>query len=325
MDFIYDPVVILDQNDLILDANQSFEKLVELNKKIFIHKSVHEFISSTLLELDELQVPSDSQKEGLVHYGENIGYFEVSTKTFLNRLSRYSGRLIIFHDLTNRKNYENQMQLANDVLEETATLRNLELKQLNSLLINEVNERKRAEKEKDNYAQEMEVLFNLAIEISELGMEEDIEGFLARRLKEINQAFFVVLSEYDAEKKMLFPKHIIIDEKAMTKVIEIIGEDPRNINLPVDDVTYHHITNEVVLYRQSLNQAFYGVIDPNVGDRIQEKFSIDQFVGVSIKSNGKLAASLVIALQKNRTVPSAKFYESLANLASVVFWRKQIK
>jgi hypothetical protein len=324
MDYMNDPVVILDQKDVILDGNLSFEKLIGINKKSFINKSIHGFVSSTSLKEQNIKPPMDSQEEGLIYCGDNIGYFDISTKTFSNRLGVYSGRLIILHDLTRRKLDENQLLLKKDILEENATIRTLELEQLNTLLVNEVAERKKAEKEKDNYAQEMEVLFNLAIEISELNLDIDIEEFLAKRIKELNQAFFVVLSEYDAEKKVLYPKHIVIDEQSMDKVIEIIGEDPREIYLPVSDSTYQYITKEVVLYRQSLSQSFYGVIDPEVGDQIQTTFNLDQFVGVSIKSNGKLAASLVIALQKNKTVPSAKFYESLADLASVVFWRKKI-
>jgi len=322
MDYMNDPAVILDQNDLILDGNASFERLINSKKKTFSNRSIHDFINSNALKNPDILNLVDSQEEGLVHYGDSIGYFDISIKFFTNRLGIFSGRLIILHDLTTRKINENHLLLEKDILEENAAVRALELEQLNSLLVAEVAERKKAEKEKDNYAQEMEVLFNLAIEISEMNPGEDIEEFLAKRIKEINQAFFVVLSEYDSVKKVLYPKHIIIQEAAMDKIIELIGEDPRKIYLPVDDITYERITNEVVLYRQSLYQSFYGVIDPKVGDRIQEIFSIDQFVGVSIKSNGKLAASMVIALQKNISVPSAKFYESLANLASVVFWRK---
>jgi len=322
MDYMNDPAVILDQNDLILDGNASFEKLINSKKKTFSNRSIYDFINSNALKKPDILNLVDSQEEGLVHYGDSIGYFDISIKFFTNRLGIFSGRLIILHDLTTRKINENHLLLEKDILEENAAVRALELEQLNSLLVAEVAERKKAEKEKDNYAQEMEVLFNLAIEISEMNPGEDIEEFLAKRIKEINQAFFVVLSEYDSVKKVLYPKHIIIQEAAMDKIIELIGEDPRKIYLPVDDITYERITNEVVLYRQSLYQSFYGVIDPKVGDRIQEIFSIDQFVGVSIKSNGKLAASMVIALQKNISVPSAKFYESLANLASVVFWRK---
>lgn len=322
MDYMNDPVVILNQNDFILDGNSSFEKLINCKKKVFINRPIHDFINSTVLIKPDVLNLVGSQQEGLVYFGDNIGYFDISNKNFTNRLGIFSGRLIILHDLTTRKINENELLLEKDILKENASIRALELEQLNSLLVSEVTERKKAENEKDNYAQEMEVLFNLAIEISELNPGEDIEEFLAKRIKEINQAFFVVLSEYDSVKQVLYPKHIIIQDSAMEKIIELIGEDPREIYLPVDDITYERITNEVVLYRQNLYQSFYGVIDPKVGDRIQEIFSIDQFVGVSIKSNGKLAASLVIALQKNISIPSAKFYESLANLASVVFWKK---
>ncbi len=322
MDSLVDPVVILDQNDLILDGNSSFEKLVNTRKKSFIHKSFLEFMNSSALKKPDILKLVDSQEEGLVYCGEKIGYFDISIKNFSNRLGAFSGRLVILHDLTTRKINENTLLLEKDILEENASIRALELEQLNTLLVSEVAERKKAEKEKENYAREMEVLFNLAIEISEINPDENIEEFLARRIKEINQAFFVILSEYDSNKKRLYPKHIIIEENAMEKIFKLLGEDPRQIYLTVDDSTYDRITNEVVLYRQNLFQAFYGVIDPKVGERIQEMFSIDQFVGVSIKSNGKLAASLVIALQKGNSVPSVKFYESLANLASVVFWRK---
>ena len=322
MDYMNDPVAILDQNDLILDSNSSFERLINSKKKAFIHKPIFEFITSSALNKPDILKPVDSQEEGLVYCGENIGYFDISIKNFANRLGAFSGRLVILHDLTTRKINENTLLLEKDILEENASIRALELEQVNTLLVSEVTERKKAEKEKENYAREMEVLFNLAIEISEINPGEDIEEFLAKRIKEINQAFFVVLSEYDSVKKRLYPKHIIMQETEMDKIVELLGEDPRQIYLPVDDSTYERITNEVVLYRQSLYQAFYGVIDPRVGERIQEMFSIDQFVGVSIKSNGKLVASLVIALQKGNSVPSVKFYEALANLASVVFWRK---
>lgn len=321
MDLGTDPMFILNSQDIVLDANPASEKFLQIKKHKLVNKPIREFIPS-LLPFYEVIQTSIFKEEFLISHGDELGYFELNSTLCKDRLGKGTGRLLILHDLTARKMTEDQLQKNNDLLEERVSTRTLELQQVNEILKMEVETRRKAEHEKESYAHEMETLFNIALEISELPEGTDVEEFFANRIKVLNQAFFVLLAIYDPDQKELSPRHIAIDEKPMAEIIRILGGDPRRMKLPVSDAIYERVMNEVVMYRQSLSDSMYGVIEPKIGELIQSTFDLDQFVGVAIQSNGKLAASMVIALKRNTAVPSQKFYESLANLASVVFWKK---
>ena len=116
---------------------------------------------------------------------------------------------------------------------------------------------------------------------------------------------------------------MIVENQILNQIVNLLGTDPRKMNLPVSEEDYQKIISEVVGYCDTLTEATFGAISPAVGHPLQKLFGVEQFIGLAILYKGELEATMLIVFQKGKAVPSQRFFQSLANLAAVAFWRKK--
>jgi PAS domain S-box-containing protein len=118
-------------------------------------------------------------------------------------------------------------------------------------------------------------------------------------------------------------RQLIINNKILNQVVQILGIDPRTMVIPINGAIYQKIIREAVGYYQNLSEATFGAISPAMASTLQTIFNVDQFVGLGILYNGELEAAIMLILQKGSPVPSQRFLKALANLAAIAFWRKK--
>ena len=109
MDHMSAPVAVLDTQDIILDINPAFEEKFKIPRKILLMKPIRQFLSS-LQPTDKATQPQAVQEECWLPIGEENGFFDISSKPVNNRLGVHGGRLLIFHDLTERKKMEEELR-----------------------------------------------------------------------------------------------------------------------------------------------------------------------------------------------------------------------
>jgi len=116
MDHISDPVAVLDIQDIILDVNPAFEKIFKLPRRDILQKPIQQFLAS-LPPVAEATQPQAVKEECWLPIGEENGFFDISSKPLNNRLGVHGGRLLIFHDMTGRKQLEEELRQHRENLE----------------------------------------------------------------------------------------------------------------------------------------------------------------------------------------------------------------
>ena len=108
MDYISDPVAVLDTRDIILDLNPAFEELFKQPRRELINKPIRQILVSLPI-MDEVVQHQAFQEECMLQIGEEKFFFDISSKPFNNRLGIYGGKLMIFHNITELKRAEEKL------------------------------------------------------------------------------------------------------------------------------------------------------------------------------------------------------------------------
>ena len=116
MDHMSAPVAVLDTQDIILDVNPAFEEIFKLPKRGVLQKPIRQFLAS-LRPVDEAVQPQAVQEDCWLPMGEGNGFFDISSRPVNNRMGVQGGRLLIFHDMTERKQMEEELRKHRDNLE----------------------------------------------------------------------------------------------------------------------------------------------------------------------------------------------------------------
>ncbi|MFP4059540.1 MAG: histidine kinase N-terminal 7TM domain-containing protein [Bacteroidales bacterium] len=111
-DSIIDPVVLLDQNDLVLDGNPAFRKEFNLNKNK-LNRPVRDFISTPeCIELTHDEKPFEYKKTT----GAEKKYFDVYVTRFHDKKRKVIGKLVVLRDITPRRKIEKSLIFTNNLL-----------------------------------------------------------------------------------------------------------------------------------------------------------------------------------------------------------------
>lgn len=147
MDHINNPVLVLDGRDQILDFNSETQKLTGLSFKEMKGKP----LSQLVFPLSTQKIPdfvTETRQEIEYTKDGEVRVFEANSLPFRDRLDRYAGRLVVLYDITRRRQDEVMLRTSQVMLEERVRQRTGELELANRHMSGEINERKRAEKEK---------------------------------------------------------------------------------------------------------------------------------------------------------------------------------
>jgi diguanylate cyclase (GGDEF)-like protein/PAS domain S-box-containing protein len=115
LEHIPEMVFVVDAQDLVVDANSAAQKTLGIpvdkiigGEVIDVFRGWPELINRFLTTHEtheEIQVPGDPPRT-----------LEIIVSALYNRLQQLEGRIIVAHDITERKRLENDLQYANDVL-----------------------------------------------------------------------------------------------------------------------------------------------------------------------------------------------------------------
>jgi len=164
---------------------------------------------------------------------------------------------------------------------------------------------------------------NFSIGLSKLTLEDNLEAFIATKLKEITGARVATFSEYNPANRTITVKHIEIEPGLLEKVVSQLGQQVSSIRSEVSDEMYREMTTEIVGTRRTLFEASFGAIPRPVGAAVQALLKVDRFIGLAFIVEGKLYGTLLLAMGKNQPDPPIEILENFIYLAAVFLRRKQ--
>ena len=109
-----DGILVVDEQNRIVDLNPAMENFLENKASFYIGKDAAEILAIWLKEADlwnemetrtELRVPKDPSR-----------YLDVRVTSLYDKNQLLSGRLMVFHDVTERKQVEKRLRYVNDRL-----------------------------------------------------------------------------------------------------------------------------------------------------------------------------------------------------------------
>jgi len=159
-------------------------------------------------------------------------------------------------------------------------------------------------------------LNRFAIDLSHLSSEDNLEAFIARRIKEITGAIGVVFSEYNAEDRTLTPKHIEMEPDMLEMLVSLFDNHVHKIHSVLRDYMYHELTTTIIRAGSNLFEVTLGAIPNTVGATAQTLLMADRFIRVSYLIEGKLYGTSLIALGKHQPDPPMNILEDFVILAA---------
>jgi PAS domain S-box-containing protein len=166
-------------------------------------------------------------------------------------------------------------------------------------------------------------LKQFSIELSDLSNDEVIEEWIINQLKEISGAEVAIFSEYNPSNKTSTPKHILMEQGLLDKVVKLLGSQIQKIQSIVSDEMYKEMTNDIIGNKKTLHEASFGAIPKPVSAEIQKLLKVDRFIGIAYLIEGKIYGTSILGMKKNVPDPPRQVLENFVSLAAASLRRKQ--
>lgn len=122
-----DGILVLDAKNRIIDINPAAIRLLRLNTAPLIGQALDQLPSAWAEKLSSLQNAASVQTELKIEHSA-ASYFDLRIETLLDRQDQPNGRLVIFRDITEKKQAEEELQQAHRQLQrQIAQIENLQV------------------------------------------------------------------------------------------------------------------------------------------------------------------------------------------------------
>lgn len=323
MEKMDDGVMIIDSFGRVLDVNNALKKLLSIHAPIQVGQPLVSILPEHVEQLELHPNTFPGHKIISLHRTADIQFIDVNITPLMNHKGDFSGHMLIFRDVTEHMLYEQGLRRDQDTLERRVARRTSELNDANEALKAEVEQRRRAELQKETQRSDMETLYKLMVELAALPAETDTKAFISTRLMELTNAYFVAVTEYDPVKKQIELRHLESDNKAIQEVNQLIGKQLTELTFPVSDEMYAQMIEGNVGYRRSLSEVAFGSIPPIAGTMVEKLFNLDLFIGMAIQNQGELMGTFILGMQHGQAAPSDWLVMALANALSIIYQRER--
>jgi PAS domain S-box-containing protein len=191
------------------------------------------------------------------------------------------------------------------------------------LTIADISEHKRSEEVIVKQNEILSKITQFSVDLSMLPPSDNLEVFVCKRIKEITGAHVVTFSEYDAQTRMILPKHIELEPGKLKKLVNLLGSQVYNVHSPVDEATYLKMTEQIIGKSDNLTDLTFGAIPRPVGALISALVNADRYIVIVYLTEGKLFGTSLLALSKYQTDPTDEVLKNIAFLVAVSLRRKQ--
>jgi PAS domain S-box-containing protein len=140
-----DAVMVLNAQNHLVDLNPAAQEIIGQPAREVIGQPAGRVLSDWPALVEQYQNTTEAHTEITAATEEGKRHLDLSISPLYDRRGRLTGRLIVFRDITERKQVEEELKTYQEQLEELVQVRTKELTQTNEQLVKEIDERKRVE------------------------------------------------------------------------------------------------------------------------------------------------------------------------------------
>jgi PAS domain S-box-containing protein len=187
----------------------------------------------------------------------------------------------------------------------------------------DITNRKIAEQELETKNRELSFLNTLAFEITQLSLTDNINAFLARKIKEFSEASIAVSLDYIAEKKAIQIKHIETNQNIINKVSNSLGMKFFETLIPLPDGNLEFILREYFAIADSLCELSFGQVSDFADKVIKKVTGIDRFYAIANVIGGKFLGTTMLGFKEGTVAPSKEVLVAFARLAATTIQNRR--
>lgn len=288
-----DAALILDNQERVQDANPAAFRLFKLESRLFFGRPFADILPS-VVQQDSGPLKEEHRFDFTMVGSDGNIWFEVDSIPVNDRRERYTGRLLFFHDITERKSNEEWLRKNQDKLTQRVK----------------------------KFSFDIDTLYSLAIDMARLPAETDLDRFLADKIQEMTGAYFVASAKYDRDKNHLEMHSLTFSADLLNQIESILGKAPIDLVIPVTPQLYQEIMEKRIFVYDDISELSYGEIPSLPGKMLQKLLNLGKFIALAILYEDVYLGSIVLGFQVGQPVPSDQMLLAFTNLATLAFRRQ---
>lgn len=187
----------------------------------------------------------------------------------------------------------------------------------------DITKRKIAEQELEIKNRELSFLNTVGFELTNLTSSDNINEFIAKRLKDFSKAEVAVSLDYIPEKAAIKIKHIETSKSFLNKITKELGKRFFETEIPVPSERMKFILKEYFATSNSLNEISSGQI-LEIADRIIKKVTaIDHYYVIANVTGGEYFGTTLLGFREGVIAPRKEVLLSVARLAAIAIQKRK--
>lgn len=165
------------------------------------------------------------------------------------------------------------------------------------------------------------VLKQIATEQAAVKVSDDLISLMLLQIQRLTLAEVAIFTEYNQQKKELHVKRIKSSKHLMNLAIQVLGDHPGNMIIPVNSEKLYENEQKVVLHWSSVNEMTEGMVSETASKMFHQLTGIDRFITVVHLLEGTMYGTTTIALKKSQPDPGEDALHFYAALCSISLYR----
>ncbi|MBK9355846.1 MAG: PAS domain S-box protein [Bacteroidales bacterium] len=190
-------------------------------------------------------------------------------------------------------------------------------------IANDISKRKTTEKELEFKNKHLQMLSGYAIKLTEIPANGDYGKLIVEEIKKITGAVFAAYSEYNPKDSTLITKDVSVDQKILSVLVKLTGNKILNVASQLNDETYRLILKNDSSSFDSLTDLTFGAVPQIVDISLKRMTGINRFIGISFNLGDELFGTSSFGLRKDQPDPDKDVIQSIARLTSLTLRRKK--
>ena len=222
---------------------------------------------------------------------------------------------------TKMKNWKGELK---DVLVDKAVVKNKQGNVAGLIgVFHDITNRKKLEKELDRRANNLKTISEMAINLNTANKENDPFRLIAKELKRITQASFTSISLYNPEEKVLTVQQVCGDNQLIESITDRANNKRTGYKAPLGHQTCHQLKEELIVELPDLYSALSGALTRGDAEFIQKTSKMERFISLALTVGKELIGTSLIILPEHHHTPSEKVLKVFAGVAAASIKQRQ--
>ncbi len=192
------------------------------------------------------------------------------------------------------------------------------------VIVRDVSERRLAEERDARHLRQMTFLSRTAIELVNLGPNDNIYLFVAERLKELAGALLVFVNAYEARNRLIRTRAAVGLGPFAEKAVRLIGRNPVGMTFPLTDEAAATLAlGRLAEIKGGLYALSFGTIPRAACDTLEKLFGMGTAYSIGFAWQGELFGNATIVMRSGEAVSAPAVVETFVRQASIALQRRR--